>query len=87
MKHLKTLSASLSLMLALATTSVGAAPTLFGTSLNGHYYSNPGPSTLYTIDQTSGAGTAVGSIGFVWIVLGTRHRCRHAWSRLSSWPN
>jgi hypothetical protein len=41
-----------------------AAPILFGVSLNGHSSGSPGPSSLYTIDPVTGAGTLIGNIGY-----------------------
>lgn len=41
-----------------------AASILFGVSLNGHSSGSPGPSSLYTIDPVTGAGTLVGNIGY-----------------------
>jgi hypothetical protein len=43
----------------LITTSAQAA--IFGVSLNGHHSTNVGPSSLYSIDSVTGAGTLVGT--------------------------
>lgn len=53
-------------LLAIAcTTTAGAvhAADLYGTSLNGANAGNPVPSTLYLINQSTGAGALVGSVG------------------------
>jgi hypothetical protein len=44
--------------------SSASADTLYGVSLNGFVASNPGPSSLYTIDPNTGAGTLIGGIGY-----------------------
>jgi hypothetical protein len=37
---------------------------LYGVSLNGHEFDDPGPSSLYLIDPVTGAGTLIGDIGY-----------------------
>jgi hypothetical protein len=37
---------------------------LYGVSLNGYTNGNPGPSSLYMVDTTTGAGTLIGDIGY-----------------------
>ena len=53
---------AVAVMMAAVATRAEAVP-LYGTSLQGFNRSTPGPSQLYLIDQTTGAGTAIGSIG------------------------
>ena len=44
--------------------SANAVPVLYGVSLNGHTKRSPGPSSLYTVDPISGAGTLIGDLGY-----------------------
>jgi|GEM_PF-2294641 len=47
-----------------AATADVASDSLYGVSLNGYYNGIPGSSSLYVIDEVTGAGTLIGDIGY-----------------------
>ncbi len=50
-------------LVAVSATGTATAAELYGTSLNAATGGNPAPSSLYSIDSTTGAGTLIGSVG------------------------
>ena len=64
MNKLHLLGAVCACALSILLSQTSMAQTLYGVSINGHTDDNPGPSSLYTIDETTGAGTLIGNIGY-----------------------
>ena len=62
---------------------------LYGVSLNGYNSSNLGPSSLYSIDPATGAGTLIGDIGYAVNAIavdptsGTMYASTTSWSPTS----